>query len=343
MAFSSWCGSTKIGQVSAVEVELDDGSARRASGRAGRDMPATSSRAVDALGQQRLGAGEGQQAAGQRGGAGGALHRVGEVGHDLAARAVEAAPGEVDAADHDRQHVVEVVGDAAGQLADRLHLLDLAQLGLGGLPLDSASAFSASLASDSSCVRSATASSSASARSAFAFGLRAARRHSGAAPGPRPSRGRSRRSRRSRRASSDNRSAGRLGGEDLGSAPSSRAATCRSLSAISASLARSSGPVGDWRRGVIIGRCRPRRAWRPLRGRRASSSSPRWRYKLLQLVDPRALGGIARDQPVELLDLVPGEPPLAVIDVAAGFDLFVEHEAAERGFGAGDAGVDACG
>ena len=42
---------------------------------------------------------------------------------------------EIDAADHHRQHVVEVVGDAAGQLADRLHLLDLAQLGLGGLAL----------------------------------------------------------------------------------------------------------------------------------------------------------------------------------------------------------------
>ncbi len=55
--------------------------------------------------------------------------------HDFAARAVEAAQGKVDAADDDRQHIVEVVGDAAGQLADRLHLLDLAELGLGGLAL----------------------------------------------------------------------------------------------------------------------------------------------------------------------------------------------------------------
>ena len=53
----------------------------------------------------------------------------------FAARAVEAAPGEVDPADHHRQHVVEVVRDAAGQLADRLHLLDLAKLGFGGLAL----------------------------------------------------------------------------------------------------------------------------------------------------------------------------------------------------------------
>ena len=92
--------------------------------------------AVDPLGHQRLGAGEGQQAAGQRGGAGRAFHGVGEVGHDLAPRAVEPAPGEVDAADHHRQHIVEVVGDAAGQLADGLHLLDLAKLGLGRLALD---------------------------------------------------------------------------------------------------------------------------------------------------------------------------------------------------------------
>ena len=89
--------------------------------------------AVDALGQQRLGAGEGQQAPGQRGGAGRAFHRIVEVRHDFAARAVEAPQCKVDAADDDRQHVVEVVGDAAGQLADRFHLLDLAELGFGRL------------------------------------------------------------------------------------------------------------------------------------------------------------------------------------------------------------------
>ena len=42
---------------------------------------------------------------------------------------------EIQAADDDRQHVVEIVRDAAGQLADSLHLLHLAQLllGLGAL------------------------------------------------------------------------------------------------------------------------------------------------------------------------------------------------------------------
>ena len=95
-------------------------------------MFSTSSDGRDRLGQQRLGAGEGEQAAGQRGGAGRALHRIVEVELDLAARAVQLAPGEIEAADDDREHVVEIVGDAAGELADRLHLLDLAELRLGG-------------------------------------------------------------------------------------------------------------------------------------------------------------------------------------------------------------------
>ena len=55
--------------------------------------------------------------------------------HDLTTRAVETAEGEVYAAHHYRQHIVEVVGDAAGKLADRFHLLHLAELGFGGLAL----------------------------------------------------------------------------------------------------------------------------------------------------------------------------------------------------------------
>jgi hypothetical protein len=43
------------------------------------------------------------------------------------------ALGQVQRADDDGQHVVEVVGDAAGELADGLHLLELAHLGLGRL------------------------------------------------------------------------------------------------------------------------------------------------------------------------------------------------------------------
>ena len=135
MAFSSWCGSTNTGQASSASSVLT--LIRSPSVRSSNSLiPPTRTARVDALGQQRLGPGEGQQAAGQRGGAGRAFHRVGEVGHHFAARAVEAAAGKVDPADHDRQHIVEVVGDAAGQLADRFHLLDLAELGFGGLALD---------------------------------------------------------------------------------------------------------------------------------------------------------------------------------------------------------------
>ena len=113
-------------------------------GEAGPDVDPLADRAVDQVehvldqlgrrrrfGQQGLGAGEGEQAAGEGGGAGRALHRIVEVELDLAARSAQLAPGEVEPADDDREHVVEVVGDAAGQLADRLHLLDLAKLGLG--------------------------------------------------------------------------------------------------------------------------------------------------------------------------------------------------------------------
>jgi hypothetical protein len=44
---------------------------------------------------------------------------------------VDPALGELEPAEHDRQHIVEVVRDAAGQLADRVHLLHLAQPRLG--------------------------------------------------------------------------------------------------------------------------------------------------------------------------------------------------------------------
>ena len=166
------------------------------------DMPRISSAGVDALGQQRLGPGEGQQAAGQGGGAGRALHRIVEVHHHLAPRAVEAAQGKVDAADDDGEHVVEVVGDAAGQLADRLHLLDLAELGLGGLALGGLclerlvgfpqllGALAHRLLEHLGAL-------------GLALGLAQRRRRSGEAPGRRSRRGRWRRRRRGCRASSD--------------------------------------------------------------------------------------------------------------------------------------------
>ena len=62
----------------------------------------------------------------------GALHRMIEMVAGVGAGAGELALGKVDPADDDREHIVEIVRDAAGELADRLHLLRLAQLLLGG-------------------------------------------------------------------------------------------------------------------------------------------------------------------------------------------------------------------
>ena len=54
---------------------------------------------------------------------------------------VGALGDDVEPADDDRQQVVEVVRDAAGQLAQRLHLLALAELLLRGLELGDVARF----------------------------------------------------------------------------------------------------------------------------------------------------------------------------------------------------------
>ena len=87
---------------------------------------------VDRLGIERLAPGEGKQPLGERGGALGAAH--GAV--DGAAQAflrppgpvLHVATGHLQIADDDREQIAEIVRDAAGELADRLHLLGLAQL-----------------------------------------------------------------------------------------------------------------------------------------------------------------------------------------------------------------------
>ena len=85
---------------------------------------------VDHFRLERLAAGEGEQLAGQGGGSAGGLDdRVGEA--DPLGLG-DAGPAQyVGRALDDGQQVVEIVGDAAGQLAERLHLLRLAQLLLG--------------------------------------------------------------------------------------------------------------------------------------------------------------------------------------------------------------------
>ncbi len=83
---------------------------------------------------QLLPAGEGEQALGQRGAAAGALQRPVDQPRRLRI-AVEVPAQEVEVAEHGHQQVVEVVGDPAGQLPHRLHLLGLAELDLRALAL----------------------------------------------------------------------------------------------------------------------------------------------------------------------------------------------------------------
>ena len=83
---------------------------------------------VDRLGIERLAAREGQQPVGERRGAVGRAMRAVHEALDVVvpAGAIRRFRMSIDA-DDAGQHVVEVVRDAAGELADRLHLLRLAQ------------------------------------------------------------------------------------------------------------------------------------------------------------------------------------------------------------------------
>ena len=64
--------------------------------------------------------------------AGGAERAIEQL---LAARIDDAAAQQIEIAEHGRQQIVEVVGDAAGELADRLDLLRLKQRRLRFLAL----------------------------------------------------------------------------------------------------------------------------------------------------------------------------------------------------------------
>ncbi len=93
-------------------------------------MPLTRLLRSSGLGMQRLAAGEGEEAGGEGGGAGGAVERV--VDQAAAAVVWGAAAEQVEAAHDDGEEVVEVVGEAAGELSDGFHLLRLVELLLGG-------------------------------------------------------------------------------------------------------------------------------------------------------------------------------------------------------------------
>ena len=87
---------------------------------------------VQRAGVQRLLAGKRQQAIGQRRGTARRTQcGVGEAQHAVAAAFDDALFHKLDAGDDAGEQVVEVVGDAAGQLAEGIHLLRLQQLLFG--------------------------------------------------------------------------------------------------------------------------------------------------------------------------------------------------------------------
>ena len=89
---------------------------------------------IDDLRNQRLPPGKRQQAMRERRGAVGRSHRRVDVARDIVgASLIETGLQQIQRSDDTRQEIVEVVRDAAGQLPDRFHLLELKQRLLGGL------------------------------------------------------------------------------------------------------------------------------------------------------------------------------------------------------------------
>ena len=128
-ADSSWARSASTVQASAARLGAHlDPLAERAVEQVGHAADQLVD--VDHLGLERLAAGEGEQLAGQRRGAARGLdHRLGEADPLVLG---EPGPAQhVGRALDDGQQIVEIVGDAAGELAERLHLVRLAQLLLG--------------------------------------------------------------------------------------------------------------------------------------------------------------------------------------------------------------------
>ena len=90
-------------------------------------MPATSLLAIGAR-VRAVAAREREQPLRQRRRALGAVIAASTKPSNLGLAARQLALQEIEGADDDREHIVEVMGDAAGELAHRLHLLDLAEL-----------------------------------------------------------------------------------------------------------------------------------------------------------------------------------------------------------------------
>ena len=62
--------------------------------------------------------------------------------------------------------------------------------------------------------------------------------------------------------------------------------------------------------------------------------------ELPQLRHAPQLFGIGAHEIAKMVDLEPGQPPVAGVDVAAGLNVLIEHKARERGLGARNLGAD---
>ena len=133
IASSSWLGSTRAGGRSGW---LSKSNLHRRADRTLQQVghPVEQAADLDRARLKVLAAGEGQQALDQRPGAAGGLQRA--VDQPVALVAFGQPPSkQVEVADHGGEQIVEVVRHAAGQLAQRLELLRLVQLGERGLTL----------------------------------------------------------------------------------------------------------------------------------------------------------------------------------------------------------------
>ena len=134
-AFSNWWGSAKAGPDARAENGLDaDIGAERAPQHVehARDQPV----GIDTGRLERLATGEGEQPLGELRRAlralHGGVHRLSQFGAQLGSGAVlgeieQIAPDRVEIAENDGEQIVEVVRDAAGELAHGFHLLRLEQ------------------------------------------------------------------------------------------------------------------------------------------------------------------------------------------------------------------------
>ncbi len=257
--------------------------------------------------------------------------------HHLLARTTQPPPRKVDSANHHREHIVEIVGDAAGQLADRLHLLDLAELGLGRLALDR---FRFERLVGFPQFLRAVAHRFLELGRAVGLGLGLA-----AGGGILAKRLDRDQPRKNCAAADDQPEPAEIigqpvgfGGDDLAlSDPLAQRCALGRGNFVELAIEEllGSGLAG----GEII--CGSALSLLEHCGaRRKRQFLGAFAVNLLQFLDPHALVGIVPDEILQPVDLVSSEAPLAVIDVAGGCLLLVEDEAAERGLGARRAGAD---